>query len=103
MSTFTTWKIEPHPDGWVVRRHDRAGCESRHDEKGAAIRTAKLLATEDPPSQILVHDAEGSIIDALHFNDTGPGPAPVEETLTGSRDLHGPRPGVPTPAGAGEG
>lgn len=98
MSEFTTWKIEPHPDGWVVRRHDRAGCESRHERKHGAIRTAELLATEDPPSQVLVHDTQGSITAAVHYNDTGRDPSMPEGTLAEPGELNGSLTGLQTPA-----
>lgn len=103
MSTFKTWKIEPHPDGWIVRRHDRAGCESQHDRKAAAIRMAKLLATEDPPSQILVHDTGGSITAAVHYNDTGSDLESPEGVLAEDLELDGTLPAPRTPARAGEG
>ncbi len=69
MSAFKTWKILPDASGWIVQSHDGTEYESRHGDKAIAIREAKLLATETRPSQVVIHDAEGSVTAAIHYND----------------------------------
>lgn len=73
MCAFTTWKILPSPSGWVVRCHGQEAFESRHGDKVGAIREAKTLATQSPPSQVVVHDAEGSVTVAIHYNEAARG------------------------------
>lgn len=73
MCAFTTWKILPSSGGWVVRCHGKEAFESRHGDKVGAIREAKSLATERPPSQVVVHDSDGSVTVAIHYNASARG------------------------------
>lgn len=83
--TFTTWKVRPSESGWIVYCKDEDSYESRHRDKGAATWEAEQLAQEDPPSQVVIHAADGSVKRAVHYSDAGKDPM-ASGTITPSSE-----------------
>lgn len=68
MSTFKTWKILPDGVDWVIRCQNEDGVRSRHEDQALAVEEAKQLAKDHPPSQVVIHGMDGSVVGAVHYN-----------------------------------
>lgn len=66
--TFKTWKVSLDDMGWVVHCENEIRFESRHQSKDVAIRYAKRLAMENSPGQVVIHDVNGDVVSAIHYN-----------------------------------
>jgi Uncharacterized protein conserved in bacteria (DUF2188) len=57
----TVYHVKPNGDSmWQVAQQEGAAL-SQHDTKRAALEAARKVAKNDQPSQVVVHEADGTI------------------------------------------
>lgn len=66
-----TWKVRPDGRAWIVEERGRPDVRSRHKDRDAAVREARLLALENAPSYVVVHDEDGRVVWAVVFSGNG--------------------------------
>src|SRR5690606_393558 len=57
---MTVYRVEPHPDGWAVKKEGAAQASSVHRTKKEALSAGRSLAKAHAPSRLVVHRADGS-------------------------------------------
>ena len=63
----TVYRVEPHPDGWAVRKEGVAQVSSVHGTKREALSAGRALAKAHAPSRLVVHRADGSEQDTTEY------------------------------------
>lgn len=72
------WHVQPNPDPyqekWEVQREMASRAAEEYDLKSRAIDKAKQIAKNNQPSQVVVHDRFGVIIDEFSYGVESPAP-----------------------------
>ena len=63
MKKRAIWHIMPHPQGWQLKRRGGKRATRVTEKKKESIKIGKKIATNNKPSQLVIHDRDGRIRD----------------------------------------
>lgn len=65
----TVYEVVPHPDGWAVQKGGADRATSVHGTKKEAVEAGRTVASDHPPSQLIVQRQDGSVQDSFTYGD----------------------------------
>lgn len=68
MPARTIYHVLPHADGWQVKRRGSNRALALHRTKADALAAAKKTALNQAPSQVVIHNADGTIREERVFD-----------------------------------
>lgn len=61
MAKQTTYRVEPHEEGWSVTKEGASRASAVEAKKEEAVHTAREYAKNQVPSRVIVHKKDGSV------------------------------------------
>jgi hypothetical protein len=76
MGARTRYHVTPKDGGWQVKREGAQRATSKHPTQGEALEAARRVATNQGPSQVIVHRPSGQIREERTYSGSDPYPPP---------------------------
>jgi hypothetical protein len=62
-----TWRVTRHEDGWQVKRDGARRATRTFSKKHDAVEAATRVARGNPPSRVIVHRPDGTVLEHADF------------------------------------